>query len=252
MVESNILDKIEKIMNKKFQVAVKDLSALALKSWEEAKKSAQTIILKPGWAVFFARKEGFIDHIAIVPGFPTQKLNLAKTPLLHATAPPIGKGIGPLTSTHYDQSGLRLSTAFDFIEEYQDHYSYEKLFFGPPPVDNLKKINRAGEIARQIAKTGLLDGQPVVFSFGMVPIIKNFFVSFYNEVNHKATITPIKKIHKTVKPLYCGGLVGEIWKKAGIKNIPQVRVFNYRGYSSFSLFKWCHEQIGVKGISWLK
>ena len=247
-----ILDRIEKIMNKRQKIDFNAIATLHGLDWTEAEDMAKNIFLKPGWAVFYVRDEGFIDHISIVPAYESEfPLNLLNTPLLHVTPPPIGLGVGPLTNDVFDQSGTRVCTAFEFIESYKNRHSYKKIFFGPPPTFSELLLEEAGKIANAVAKSGLLDGKPIVFSFGMLPVIKKFFISFFDTSKQKAKIIPIKRLHQSVIPLYCGGLVGEIWKRAGIKNIPEIKFLKMRGSSSFSIFKWCYDYGTIKtGLSW--
>ena len=238
-------------MNKRYQMNFDTIPTKQAISWSEAKEKARKITLKPGWSVFYVRKEGFIDHISIVPASKKSNLNLRETPLLHATAPPIGTGVGPLTNDLFDRSGTRVCPAFEFMEEYKDSQAYKKIFFGPPPTQNTGLITKAGEIAEEIAETGLIDGKPAVFSFGNIPIINRYYVAFFNANNQKAKIKPIKKLHQAVIPLYCGGLVGTIYKKAGITEIPEAEFLRIKGPSSFSIFKWCLDKGTIlPGLSW--
>ena len=250
-MKSSILDRMEAIMNKKYKMDYNSIPQKNFSSWDEAKKNAKKIMIKPGWAVYYVRSEGYIDHISIVPKVEESNLNLLETPLLHATVPPIGLGVGPLTNDFFDRSGTRLCSAFEFMESYKDTQAYKKVFFGPPPTLNESYIDKAGRIAQQIANTGLVDGKPVVFSFGMLPILNKFYVSFFNADTDKAKIRPIKKLHQSVIPLYCGGLVGKIYEEAGIKNVPQVEFMKIKGPSSLSIFKWCLGSGTIlPGLSW--
>jgi len=45
--------------------------------------------------------------------------------------------------------------------------------------------------------------------------------------------------------------VAQIWQKAGILNLPEVRFLKIRGHSSFTLFKWSKSNKSILGgISW--
>lgn len=251
-MRSNILDEAERIMNKKRKVQTDDVPTIHASTWEQAKETAKNIFLNPGWAVYYVRTEGFIDHVSIVPDYENGKpLNLYEAKLLHATSPPIGQGVGPLTNDFFDQSGTRICNAFEFIEEYKGFNSYKKLFFGPPPAAVNDLVKKAGQIAKQIVDTGLIDDKPIVFSFGMLPVIKKFFVSYYDLIKKEAKIMPIKKLHRFVTPLYCGELVGEIWKRAGIEDIPVIKFLKIQGTSSFTLFNWSKQHNTIlEGLSW--
>lgn len=250
-MRSTILDEIEKFLNKKQKIDFDKIATIKSSSWKDAFNKSKKIVLKPGWAVYYVRSEGFVDHVSIVPKDNKPNLNLAEAKLLNATAPPIGTGVGPLSNDLFDISGLRISTAFEFIESYKGNHSYSRLLFGPPPTTDDSAIDKAGTISQKIKESGLIDGSPIVFSFGMLPVVKKFFVSYYDAKKQKAKITSIKKLHRIVIPLYCGGLVGEIWKRAGITGIPETKFLKMKGPSSFGLFKWSLENNTITGgISW--
>ena len=168
-----IHDKIEAFLNKKLKVKVNQLPQIKTNNWSQAQIKAKTIELKPGWAIFFVRQEGFVDHIAIVPNQEKHKLNLAEAELVNAAPPPIGHGIGPLTTVLTDQSGLRICTALEYINLFQPNY-YSMIFVGEPPTQDPQYLQYAGLIAEQIAKTGLIDGKPIVYTFSNVHIAKYF------------------------------------------------------------------------------
>jgi len=245
-----IHDKIQKFVNKKLKVDTSRLISLVTNSWEKAKKEAKKISLFPGWAVYFIRDEGYVDHIAIVINQENGLLNLSEAILLHAAPSPIGTGVGPLTNKTSDKSGLRIATALEFIELHQPGY-YKKIFVGPPPNTENSLLIQAGKIAEDIAKSGLVDGKPVVYSFYNVPLINKFFVYFFDPLNKKVKIQSLKKIKQAFTSFYCGPLVGEIWRRAGITNIPEVGFLKMRGPTSFSLFKWSkNNKTIINGLTW--
>lgn len=56
---------------------------------------------------------------------------------------------------------------------------------------------------------------------------------------------------KTVKTIYCGSLVAQVWLKAGILDLPEVKFLKIRGHSSFTLFKWSQINKSILGgLSW--
>lgn len=249
---ATIHDKIERFINKKQKIITSDISTINCQSWDDAKEKARTILLKPGWAVYFIRKEDYIDHVAIVPQQDSVMLNLLDAVLLNSTPSPMGLGIGPLTNGKSDKSGLRIITASEFIELHKEGY-YKKILIGPPPNVADEIINRAGSIAKDIADTGLIDGKPAVYSFFFAPLIKKFYVKSYDPLRLKTKIGVItKKLKQTIKTTYCGGLVSDIWKRAGVQNLPEVEVFKIKAITSFTLFKWSKLNHSIiTGLSWV-
>jgi hypothetical protein len=46
-------------------------------------------------------------------------------------------------------------------------------------------------------------------------------------------------------------LVAQIWQKAGISDLPEVKFLKIRGHSSFTLFKWSKLNNSILGgLSW--
>ena len=123
---ATIHDKIEKLLNKQQKISTSDIQTINCQSWEEAKEKAKTVLVKPGWAVYFIRKDDFVDHIAIVPEQDEKMLNLYDAILLNSTPSPLGLGIGPLTNELSDKSGLRIISAYEYIELYERGY-YQKI-----------------------------------------------------------------------------------------------------------------------------
>lgn len=248
---ASIHDKLEAFLNKIQKISFNDLSTIHFSSWDELKEKAKSIRIEPGWAIYFVREKDYIDHIAIVPHQDEFFLNLFDAILLNAAPPPIGLGIGPLTDDKADKSGLRILTAIEYIELYKKG-NYKKIFFGPPPVNNKELIKNAGLIAKEISDSGTIDNQPVVYSFSMIPLIKKFYAINFDPIKSKTKLAFLtRKLKKTVKAVYCGSLVAEIWKKAGIVNLPEIKFLKIRGHSSFTLFKWSkinHSILG--GLSW--
>ncbi len=245
-----IHDKVEKFFDKRLKVDTESLPVNSLSSWEKAREAAKQIKLNPGWSVYFVRDEGYVDHVAIAINQEPGLLNLAEAVLLHAAPSPIGVGVGPLTDIESDKSGLRVCSALEYIEEYPKNF-YKKIFVGHPPNALSELIHKAGEIAESIAKSGLIDGKPVVYSFSNIPIVKKYFVSFFDPIKQKPKIERIKKLKKSVAPFYCGELVGEIWKRAGITNLPQMKFLTVKAVTSFTLFNWARKgQSILQGLSW--
>lgn len=248
---ATIHDKIEKIVNKKQRITTSDIPTINCLSWDEAKEKAKSILVKPGWAVYFIRKEDYIDHVAIVPEQDSVMLNLYDAILLNSTPSPMGLGIGPLTNEISDRSGLRIITACEYIELHKEGY-YKKILVGPPPNTSEEIINQAGLIAKNIADTGLIDGKPAVYSFFFIPLLKKFYVKSFDPIKLKTKIGIItKKLRQTIKTTYCGSLVSDIWKKAGIKNLPEIKIFSIKAITSFVLFNWSKlNKSIVDGLSW--
>ena len=249
---ASIHDKIEKFVNKKQKIITSDVPTINCRSWKEAKEKAKTILVKPGWAVYFIRKEDYIDHVAIIPEQDSVMLNLFNAILLNSTPSPMGLGVGPLTNEQSDKSGLRIITAYEYIELY-DPGHYQKILVGPPPNVTDEIINKAGLIAKDIADTGLIDGKPAVYSFFFAPLIKKFYVKSFDPLKFKTKIGVItKKLKHTIKATYCGSLVSDIWKKAGVQNIPEVKILTIKAITSFSLFKWSKSNKSItSGLSWV-
>lgn len=245
-----IHDKVEKFFDKKFKVDTNSLPVSSLSSWEKAKEQAKKIKLNPGWSVYFVREEGYVDHVAIAINQEPGLLNLAEAILLHAAPSPIGTGVGPLTDGDRDKSGLRVATALEYIEEYPKNF-YKKIFVGHPPNVVGDIIHKAGEIAESIAKSGLVDGKPVVYTFSNIPIVKKYFISFFDPMKQKPKIERIKKLKQAVAPFYCGQLVADIWRRAGITDLPRFKFLTVDSITSFSLFNWAKSgQSILDGLSW--
>ncbi len=251
MSVASILDKIESFLNKIYKVSFTDLPIVHFPSWDELKVKAKDIKVEPGWAIYFVREKDYIDHIAIIPDQDKLLLNLYDALLLNAIPPPIGLGVGPLTNEKFDRSGIRIITTIEHVELYKKGY-YKKIFFGPPPVKNKELVIKAGQIAREISDSGTIDNQPLVYSFSMLPLIKKFYAINFDPVKSKTKLAFLsKELKKTVKAIYCGSLVAQIWEKAGIIDLPQVRFLKIRAHSSFTLFKWAmlNKSI-IGGLSW--
>jgi len=246
-----IHDKLEAFLNKIQKISFNDLSAIHFNSWNDLKEKAKDIRVKPGWAVYFVREKDYIDHIAIIPHQDESNLNLCDALLLNAAPPPIGLGIGPLTDDLSDKSGLRIITAIEYIELFKKGV-YKKIFFGPPPASDDELINKAGLIAREISDSGMIDGLPVVYSFSMIPLIKTFYAINFDPIKSKTKLAFLtKKLKKTVKAIYCGSLVAQIWLKAGVLDLPEVKFLGIHGHSSFTLFKWTKSNNSILGgLSW--
>lgn len=248
---ASIHDKFEAFLNKIQKVSFEDLTTLHFPTWDELKEKAKEIKVEPGWAIYFVREKDFVDHIAIIPHQDEINLNLFDALLLNASPPPMGLGVGPLTDSQSDKSGLRIITAIEYIELYKKGY-YKKIFFGPPPVDDKEKVKKAGLIAKEISDSGTIDNQPAVYSFSMIPLIKKFYAISFDPLKSKTKITFFtKKLRRTVKAIYCGSLVAQIWQKAGILNLPELKFLKIRGHSSFTLFKWAKSNNSILGgLSW--
>jgi len=244
-------DKIEMFLNKIQKVSFNDLATIHFSSWNELKEKAKNIKVKSGWAIYFVREKDYVDHIAIIPHQDETSLNLFDALLLNAAPPPMGLGIGPLTDNQSDKSGLRIITAIEYIELYKKG-DYKKIFFGPPPVTNKEIIKKAGLIAKEISDSGTIDNQPVVYSFSMIPLIKKFYAINFDPIKSKTKLAFLtKKLKKTVRAIYCGSLVAQIWQKAGILDLPEVKFLKIRGHSSFALFKWSKLNNSILGgLSW--
>ena len=244
-------DKIEMFLNKIQKVSFNDLATIHFSSWNELKEKAKNIKVKSGWAIYFVREKDYVDHIAIIPHQDETSLNLFDALLLNAAPPPMGLGIGPLTDNQSDKSGLRIITAIEYIELYKKG-DYKKIFFGPPPVTNKDIIKKAGLIAKEISDSGTIDNQPVVYSFSMIPLIKKFYAINFDPIKSKTKLAFLtKKLKKTVRAIYCGSLVAQIWQKAGILDLPEVKFLKIRGHSSFALFKWSKLNNSILGgLSW--
>lgn len=248
---ASIHDRLEAFLNKIQKISFNDLITIHFSSWDELKEKAKKIKVEPGWAIYFVREKGYIDHIAIIPHQDETCLNLFDALLLNAAPPPMGLGVGPLTNDMFDKSGIRIITAIKYIELYKKG-DYKKIFFGPPPGNDKKMIKKAGLIAKEISDSGTIDNQPVVYSFSMIPLIKKFYAINFDPIKSRTKLAFLtKKLRKTVRAIYCGSLVAQIWKKAGIPDLPEVKFFKIRGHSSFSLFKWSKLNNSILvGLSW--
>lgn len=248
---ASIHDKLEAFLNKMQKISFNDIPTVHFPSWDELKEKAKNIRVEPGWAIYFVREKDYIDHIAIIPHQDEISLNLFDALLLNAAPPPMGLGVGPLTDNQSDKSGLRIITAIKYIELYKKG-NYRKIFFGPPPVNDKGMIKKAGLIAKEISDSGTIDNQPVVYSFSMIPLIKKFYAINFDPIKSKTKLAFLtKKLKKTVKAIYCGSLVAQIWLKAGILDLPEIKFLKIRGYSSFTLFKWSQLNNSILGgLSW--
>ena len=244
-------DKLEAFLNKIQKISFDDLDTVHFSSWDDLKEKAKNIKVEPGWAIYFVREKNFIDHIAIIPHQDETNLNLFDALLLNAAPPPMGLGVGPLTDIQSDKSGLRIITTIEYIELFNKG-DYKKIFFGPPPANDKEIIKKAGLIAKEIGDSGTIDNQPVVYSFSAIPLIKKFYAINFDPIKSKTKLAFLtKKLKKTVKTIYCGSLVAQIWEKAGILNLPEVNFLKIRGYSSFSLFNWSKLNNSILGgLSW--
>lgn len=249
---ATIHDKIEKLLNKHQKITTSDIQTINCQSWEEAKEKAKTVLVKPGWAVYFIRKDDFVDHIAIVPQQDETMLNLFDAILLNSSPSPLGLGIGPLTNELSDKSGLRIITAYEYIELYKHGY-YQKILVGPPPNTPDENIKKAGIIAKEIVDTGLIDGKPAVYSFYNIPLLKKFYVKSFDPLKFKTKIGVItKKLKHIINATYCGSLVSDIWKRAGVVDLPEIKVLTIKAVTSFILFKWSKlNQSIITGLSWV-
>ena len=243
---ASIHDKFEAFLNKIQKVSFENLTTLYFPTWDELKEKAKEIKVEPGWAVYFVREKDFVDHIAIIPHQDEINLNLFDALLLNASPPPMGLGVGP-----FDNTGLRIITTIEYVELYNKGH-YKKIFFGPPPVDDKEIVNKAGLIAKEISDSGVIDNQPAVYSFSMIPLIKQFYAINFDPMKSKTKIAFVtKKLRRTVKAIYCGSLVAQIWQKAGILNLPEVKFLKISGHSSFTLFKWAKLNKSILGgLSW--
>jgi len=248
---ASIHGKVEEFLNKIQKISFDNLPTIHFSSWNELKEKAKNIKVEPGWAIYFVREKDYIDHVAIIPHQDEASLNLFDALLLNAAPPPIGLGVGPLVNNLSDMSGLRIITAIEYIELFNKG-DYKKIFFGPPPINDKEIIKKAGLIAKEISDSGTIDNQPVVYSFSMIPLIKKFYAINFDPLNSKTRLAFLtKKLKKTVKAIYCGSLVAQIWKKAGIQNLPEVKFLRIRGHSSFTLFKWAKLNKSILGgLSW--
>ena len=248
---SSIHDKLEAFLNKIQKISFDDLPTINFPSWDELKEKAKNIKVEPGWAIYFVRERNYIDHIAIIPDQDPANLNLFDALLLNAAPPPIGLGIGPLTDNQFDKSGLRIITAVEYIELYK-RGDYKKIFFGPPPVGDKELVRKAGMIAKEISDSGLIDNQPAVYSFSMIPLVKKFFAINFDPIKSKTKLALLTRtLKKTVRAIYCGSLVAQIWQMAGILDLPEVKFLKIRGHSSFTLFKWSKLNNSILGgLSW--
>ncbi|EKE15418.1 MAG: hypothetical protein ACD_12C00029G0002 [uncultured bacterium] len=248
---ASIHDKLESFLNKMQKITFDGLNTIHFPTWDELKENAKKIRVEPGWAIYFVREKDYIDHIAIIPHQDEANLNLFDALLLNAAPPPIGLGIGPLTDNLSDKSGLRIITAIEYIELFKTG-AYKKIFFGPPPASDNEMIKKAGLIAKEISDSGIIDNQPVVYSFSMIPLIKKFYAINFDPIKSKTKLAFItRRLKKTVKAIYCGSLVAQIWLKAGILDLPEVKFLKIRGHSSFTLFKWSQSKNSILGgLSW--
>ncbi len=248
---ASIHDKLEIFLNRIQKISFNDLPTIHFPSWNELKEKAKNTKVKPGWAIYFVREKNYIDHVAIIPHQDEINLNLFDALLLNAAPPPIGLGVGPLVDSQSDMSGLRIITAIEYIELFNKG-DYRKIFFGPPPAQDKEMIKKAGLIAKEISDSGIIDGQPVVYSFSMIPLIKKFYAINFDPLNSKTKLAFLtRKLKKTVKAIYCGSLVAQIWQKAGILDLPEVKFLKIRGHSSFTLFKWSKLNNSILGgLSW--
>jgi hypothetical protein len=251
MAIGDIKDKFESFINKIQKISFDDLSVVHFPTWDEFKDQAKKIKVEPGWAVYFVREHDYIDHIAIIPHQDEAALNLLDAVLLNAVPPPVGLGVGPLTNDKSDQSGIRIITTIEYIELFKSG-DYKKIFFGPPPIKDKERLKKAGLIAKEISDTGLIDNFPAVFSFYNFPLIKKFYAIKADPVKNKAKLVFFsKKLKKTMKAIYCGSLVAQIWQKAGITDVPEVKFLTIKGHTSSSLFKWSKSNNSILGgISW--
>lgn len=248
---ASIHGKIEAFLNKLQKVSFDNLPLIHFPTWNELKEKSKNIKVEPGWAIYFVREKDFVDHIAIVPHQDEASLNLFDAFLLNATPPPMGLGVGPLTNDKSDTSGLRIITAIEYIELYKKGY-YKKIFFGPPPVKDKEIIKKAGQIAKEISDSGTIDNQPAVYSFNNIPLIKKFYVKSFDPQKYKIKLgIKTKKRFHTIKSIYCGSLVADIWEKAGITNLPKVKILSIKSITSFLLFKWSKLNNSILGgLSW--
>lgn len=248
---ASIHDKLEAFLNKIQKISFDDLKTVHFPSWEHLKENAKTIKVEPGWAIYFVREKNYVDHIAIIPHQDEANLNLFDALLLNAAPPPMGLGVGPMSNGQFDKSGLRIITAIEYVELFNKG-NYYKIFFGPPPLVDKEIVGKAGFIAKEISDSGTIDNMPVVYSFSNIPLIKKFYAINFDPIRSKTKIGLLtKKLKKTVKGIYCGSLVAQIWKKAGILNLPEIKFMKIGGYSSFALFKWSKENKSILGgISW--
>lgn len=248
---ASIHDKLEAFLNRIQKISFSDLPTVHFPTWNDLKEKAKKIKVEPGWAIYFVREKNYVDHIAIIPHQDEANLNLFDALLLNAAPPPIGLGVGPLTDNQSDKSGLRIITAIEYIELFKKG-NYNKIFFGPPPVTDKEIIKKAGLIAKEISDSGIIDGQPVVYSFSMIPLIKKFYAINFDPLKSKTKLAFLsRKLKKTVRAIYCGSLVAQIWLKAGILDLPEVKFLKIKGHSSFTLFKWSKLNNSILGgLSW--
>lgn len=224
----------------------KGMVVINVADFEAAVEEFKKIRLEPGWAVYFwQRKVQVVDHIAIVPEQDKKKLNLYNAELLHGTPPPIGKSYGPLAKGK-DYSGIRLCTLHEFTRENPTHYS--RIAVGPPPGISDKQLKRAGEIARKVGDTGLLLDKPAFYSLNLINpflFIKSINYKTYSKVKFGIPWLVAKKqlgSFRMWRPIYCGALVGNIWKLGGVKYVPKAKVLCFSGYQSSAFYKYAREK----------
>jgi len=209
-------------------------------NFDEFINKISSVKVKSGDLIFFwDAKAGRINHVAIVPEQKEERLD--KVNLLHSTPPGVGTSKGVLFEGK-DLSGIRNSSLIEYISK--DKNEYSRIIVGRPifSISIQKEIDKT---IKEISDNCTIDGIPGVYSF---PVIWNlFYLAKYDYAKHKVLSIKsiiLERIRKKTKitPTYCGDLVGRIYEKAGVKNIPKASMFGIKGYKSTKLYEWLRDK----------
>ena len=234
----------------------KSLSIIKGKSLADLNKMSK-IKVKPGWAVFFWSKiVDYVSHVAIVIDQLEENLNLLNAKLLHATPPGVGIAKGPfakkINNIYYDYSGLRLCTAYEFIKE--NPKEYRRICIGSPPYTIKEYVSRAGQLAREIGESGLLFGKPTFYSLPLLGSL--FIIGRFNYENHDKLrfYNPHLLSWKLTKSftnwqfIYCSKLIGSIWEKVGVKNLPRWGFSTIKDFNTSTLYEYLRDQDALSAM----
>jgi hypothetical protein len=212
------------------QVDHHDINNLSL-----LKNELKKIKVTPGQCIFFWHKKvKCVDHVAVVPTQDKNKLNLLEAKIVQGTPPPIGDGD--------DFSGIRTSTALDFIGDLNSTYS--RVIIASPPSATAQQLKKAGDLAREIGSSQKIDNKIILYALPFVS--KLFYTRWFNYHSHlKFKLGNPYSLAKRKTGLYtswtytyCGDFVGRIYHLAGVKDLPKANFLHKKFYRSSTFYEW--------------
>lgn len=155
--------------------------------------------------------------------------------LLHATPPPIGKANGIMS----EFSGVRNVSLRTFLTT---NDTYSRIIIGKPYHATDEQITLSAQLAKEILETGKLDNKYCFYFLITNPFVFIKSLNYENYSNIKLG-NPLFSSYKVTGNLngwqntYCGDLVGKIYEKTKISNLPQINIFGFKKYRSSTFYE---------------